>query len=157
MDLYEACQELQIWNVARAYAEVWRGTNNHDYGKIVSLARQSFKKMACRFHPDMPTANESLFLKIKEALDVINNNDVSQLFDALDKERRINVKYFKSGSAECKKCTRWNDLLGSCIFTACQGFELKFKTGGSLNDKDSLVKFERFVDTYIDDKIVLSL
>lgn len=150
MDLYQACRELQIWTVARAYAEVWRDTSSHDYNKIKELAKKSFKKLACKFHPDMPGADHSVFLKVKDALDVVNNSTINQLFDALDEERKDSIKYFTPGSSECKTCIRWNNLLNNCIFMACRGFELNETQSGSFGSKvKPFIKFEELEDAYI--------
>lgn len=124
MNVYQACQKLQIWIAVRAYIEIWKGTNNHDYNKIKILAKKSYKELACVFHPDMPTADNNIFLEIKEALDIINNSTINQLFIALDNEIKNNIKYFDLGSDECKECVRWSKLLNNCVFATCQGFKL---------------------------------
>lgn len=127
MNLYNACIRLGIWSMAKARAEVWSMSNNRtvheeSLSELRDLSRRSYRKLAMDHHPDRGGDRDN-FIEIQSASELVKDATVRDFVDALDDEQRSSMVYFDPGSEACKKCSRWSDVISSCITATCSGFK----------------------------------
>lgn len=124
MNLYEACVNLDVWRVVKAYAEVWsisKSHNGYSVDNLKSIIKTKFKQLAIQHHPDVGGDND-VYLNIKESYDIIKKSTVNDFISSLNNEKS-NIIYLKSGSCECEKCVKWSNITSMCITSTCTGFK----------------------------------
>jgi len=125
MNVYLACEALDIWPIVKARAEVWSissTANAKAINNLKSIAKNKFKELAVVHHPDKGGENDK-FIELQRAHDVIKNATIEQIIDSLKDEQESNRVYFEPGSLQCKDCTKWSDIVGLCITVSCTGFK----------------------------------
>jgi len=125
MNLYDACVVLSLWHVVKARAQVWAiSTSDHSIALSDTkvLAKNKFKELALQHHPDKGGQN-SAYLEIQEAHELIKSATLSDFINVLGLEPKNDTKFCTPGSMECMACNKWSDVVKICITTTCTGFK----------------------------------
>jgi len=125
MNIYLACEVLDIWPVVKARAEVWsvsNTVNNKPINNLKAICKNKYKKLAAIHHPDKG-GDQAKFIELQKAHDTIKDATVEQIIDSLKDEQECNRVFHESGSLQCKDCTKWSDIVGLCITVSCTGFK----------------------------------
>jgi hypothetical protein len=102
MTLYQACNVLNIWPVAKIWAEVWFSSSYVDeklVDNVVSVAKASFKQLAMIHHPDKGGESDN-YVNIQNAYNVIKSATVNSFIDSLKEEsNKINLEQVSTSIA----------------------------------------------------------
>jgi len=124
MNLYRACKILGVWSIAKARAEVWSISNINEESLInlKDCAKTAFKKLAMEHHPDKGGDHDK-YIEIQDAFMTIKTATGRAIIDALDIEKTETSVYYRPGDEKCAGCTKWSDVVCSCLTIQCTGFE----------------------------------
>jgi len=124
MNLYDACAILDLWYAIKARAQMWSISNCRptSLDEVRILVKNRFKELALQHHPDKGGDN-SKYLEIQEAYELIKSASVPDFIHALSIEAANNIKYYTPGSQDCANCSKWSDVVCVCVTTTCTGFK----------------------------------
>lgn len=123
MNFFEACTKLDIWDAVRVRLEVQLMSNSEDfYFNILGMARDAFKKLALKHHPDHGGVHSN-YIEIQEAHNIIKGSTEREMLYSINDAVKANKIYYIAGSEHCIRCARWSTILNNCAHTKCEGFQ----------------------------------
>lgn len=120
MNLKEAAQTLNVWDLVKVHAEIWSTSNTYPTLDTVQLEIKSkFKQLATTKHPDVG-GDTSEFIRINTAYRMLSKASGAEFISALS------IKdVYTPGDSICMQCRKWNSMCNICITTDCSGFDAK--------------------------------